>query len=84
MFQMCSLTLTQFLSVLFLVYCRLNFIFTSNQQYILIHHFLFLVFLVYDHHIKKNFMRFIFDFKCDSVCVLLVVRNFFELHMSVM
>ena len=45
--------ITQFLSVLFLVYCRLNFILKSNQQYILMYHFLFLVFLVYDHHIKK-------------------------------
>jgi len=47
MFQICSLKLTQILSVLFLVYC-------------------------------------IFHFKCDSVRVLLFVRNFLELHMIVM
>jgi len=33
-----TLKLTQFLSVLCLVYCRLNFIFTGNQQCILMHH----------------------------------------------
>jgi len=32
---------------------------------------------------KKFFMRFIFHLKCDSVCALLFVRNFLELHMSV-
>jgi len=44
----------------------------------------FLYFLYMTITLKKTFMRFIFHFKCDSACVLMFVRNFFELHMSVM
>jgi len=44
----------------------------------------FLYFLCMTITLKKILMIFIFHFKCDSVCVLLFIRNFLELHVSVM